>query len=254
MSHQVQCPPKLPSLIPSISIVKNRKSDIEFNSLNDDYLSNSKQKIIKRDNEQCQFCYFKTQPDRNESKNQFAANGYLDVHFLDDNPNNENPQNMITVCPFCHQVFHIDFAGQLGRFKVIYFPWFSQAQLNLLMHCTFAVLCRKKSEAPNFYTEAQNFYSYCKDTLHYKAVQELGDAVRDPKSLGSALYNLYQKDIKLYKKRKKALKNIRILPLYEKFEKACEFWAKKSWHPGQRWQDAFEEIYNKWKTSVKYDG
>ena len=50
--------------------------------------------VLQRDNYPCRFCGFK-------------AAKYQEVHHLDDNHQNNDPQNLLTVCNLCHQVHHL---------------------------------------------------------------------------------------------------------------------------------------------------
>src|SRR3989338_4432883 len=50
-----------------------------------------KKMIFERDEQTCQCCGFK-------------ADKYQDIHFIDNNPKNLDPENLLTTCIFCHNV------------------------------------------------------------------------------------------------------------------------------------------------------
>lgn len=55
---------------------------------------------------------------------------HQEVHHLDDNHSNNDPVNLATSCPLCHQVFHIGLAGMQDGADIIYAPEFTQAEIN----------------------------------------------------------------------------------------------------------------------------
>lgn len=58
-----------------------------------------RQKVLERDEHTCRFCGFR-------------APKWQEVHHLDDNHHNNDPDNLVTACMFCHMVHHLGLAGE----------------------------------------------------------------------------------------------------------------------------------------------
>jgi intracellular multiplication protein IcmJ len=225
---------KLPPLIPSIKLKSFRQNSPESELLHRNYID-KRGKILKRDKYTCQYCGFTTIPDRKASPDSLEFSGYLEIHHINNNHKDNRDENLVSLCPFCHQVLHVGFAGHSGRMRLIYFPWLSQEKLNILVNAIFVAIHRKgkyEESATMFYVWLQNFSGII--SMMYD------EKLDNPETLGSALSVMAKKKPKLYKNRKRFLKNIRILPEYKSFSKQIDYWSNKSWNKEIEW----EKIYN----------
>ncbi len=91
-----------------------------------------KQKILKRDDNICKFCGFKSQK-------------YQEVHFLNHDVNDTHSQNLATTCIFCHQCFSMEQVSVMRSGVLIWLPEISQAQLH---HIARAIYVARISQGP----------------------------------------------------------------------------------------------------------
>ena len=99
--------------------------------------------VWKRDNFTCYYCNFR-------------STKYQEIHHLNQDHDDNSDINLVTVCPFCHQSFHLDTAGNTGGSKIIWLPEFSQQELNYLLRGIFIAI-HKAEEAENKGLEVPGF-------------------------------------------------------------------------------------------------
>jgi len=80
--------------------------------------------IYERDDQTCQCCGFQ-------------ADKYQDIHFLDHNPKNLAPDNLETMCIFCHQCFNLEQATAMRSGVLIWLPEVSQIDLHHIMRAVY---------------------------------------------------------------------------------------------------------------------
>lgn len=79
--------------------------------------------IKSRDNDTCQYCGL-------------VSHKYLEIHHVDDDHSNNNPENLVTICPLCHACFHLGFSGVKQKGLVIYIDpslGLTQGELNSIV-------------------------------------------------------------------------------------------------------------------------
>lgn len=195
--------------------------------------------VIERDHFTCRYCGLISQPVRqkNTSILSLKASGYLEVHHVDDDHGNNHPDNLVTICPFCHCVFHVGFAGHSMRAKVIYCPWISQENLSLL----FATLGVAKMRGGKIGEEAKRLLV----SLGYlsRVVEDVyGDGMSDPANLATALGMILNRKPEVYQSRNEILQNIRMAPELEYFEKHLEHWAATGFLADEDWETAWKDV------------
>lgn len=104
-------------------------SDAEFQS--------ARLRVLERDDYTCRGCNFRSPPARTKKGD---GPSYMDVHHLDHDHGNNALDNLATMCPFCHQAFHIGYAGVSNGGILIWLPEISQADLNNLARTIFIAL------------------------------------------------------------------------------------------------------------------
>ena len=91
-----------------------------------------RQKILERDNHTCQCCGFRSQK-------------YQEVHFINGAQTDTRPENLSTLCFFCHQCFYLDQVAQMRSGVLIWLPEIAQADLH---HMARALYVARISQGP----------------------------------------------------------------------------------------------------------
>ena len=184
------------------------RADDEMRAATDDSFKQIKQKILKRDGHSCYFCGFKSLR-------------WQEIHHFDSDHYNNGPENLTTICIFCHMVFHIGRAGLAGEAELIWLPEISQAALSHLARNIYVGLRAKGPTA----TASEAVYSALRIRAE-DARRRLGSS--DPADLGEALLAVNEKT---YDRRGTVLEGIRIMPLGRKyvgdkdvFAKVVDYW------------------------------
>lgn len=92
----------------------------------------ARQKILDRDQNTCACCGFQSAK-------------YQDILYLNGNPIDTRPENLRTVCIFCHQCFNLDQVAQMRSGVLVWLPEISQADLH---HVARAVYVARISQGP----------------------------------------------------------------------------------------------------------
>lgn len=218
-------------------------------------------KVLKRDNMTCQGCGMKTKAAASRPSGGFEA------HHIDDDHANNAPENLVTLCPFCHAVFHVGNAGNRDVGSIIWLPGISQADLNILCHVLFILMRQgemtlrdersrggrvdgdrdqvgKRAKADTLAIQADNgqddvvrcgrLARDCYEILaSYKdeAVRHLGPGMDSAEYFGKALAYFARKYPKEYEKRARFMAGARFLPRYEAYPDQIEHWRKSSNYP-----------------------
>ena len=92
----------------------------------------ARQKILDRDKNACACCGF-------------GSIKYQEILYLNGNSVDTRPENMATVCIFCHQCFNLDQVAQMRSGVLVWLPEISQADLH---HIARAVYVARISQGP----------------------------------------------------------------------------------------------------------
>ncbi|RMG78944.1 MAG: HNH endonuclease [Chloroflexi bacterium] len=113
----------------SFDIVLGIKRSAHRNGGTDAEFERIKKSILARDNYQCQAAGCR-----------FRAKQYLHVHHIDDDHTNNNPKNLITLCPLCHHHLHIGYVGsKCPDAKVVYWPDVSSSRFSAILKAAWMV-------------------------------------------------------------------------------------------------------------------
>lgn len=93
------------------------RKDDEHADVADARFTTVRTEVLQRDNYTCRFCGFK-------------AAKYQEVHHLDDNHQNNDPQNLVTVCNLCHQVHHLGMCAMRNGGFIAAIPELTQTEVN----------------------------------------------------------------------------------------------------------------------------
>lgn len=158
--------------------------------------------ILRRDGGVCQACGW--QSDR-----------WQEIHHRDHDHRNYDEKNLETLCPLCHQVFHLPTASLLSGGTLIWLPQIPQAKLNLLCIALFVAM---KDRANPWQTAARSLFG----SLESKAAaMETLVGPQDPAALAQALLKMKPEE---YAGRQKALQHIRLLPFASRFRAQVDYW------------------------------
>lgn len=185
-----------------------------------------KEKIFERDDYTCQACGWKSKK-------------YQEIHHRDSNHSNHSEDNLETLCPLCHQVFHLPIAASTSGGTIIWLPEMSQASLNLLCIGLFIAM---KTKGAKHGGVARTLFS----TLEArKAFVDENIGRSDPGVLAQVLLNLKPED---YERREEFVGALRLLPYLSRFETQVEYWA------GTQFKKLPEEEWDKLVEGMSFTG
>ena len=206
-----------------------------------------KKKVLTRDKSTCRYCEMRTLPEADENlkgtiiKGRYA--GFFEVHHMDDDHHHNQPENLLTVCPFCHSVFHCGNAGHRESGSIIWAPWITQEDLNATVHGLFILMTFehpgeaevKKAEESRtqdqlkIYAEtgrlARERYEALQSFSDF-AEKNIGQGMSNAAVLGEALMVLAKSNEKAYDRRAVFLSGARFLPDYGYYATAARYWAR----------------------------
>jgi len=233
-------------LIPSVKLGAFRQHDDPINNSPTSEYAKMRGKTMQRDLYTCQYCGFKTIPSRKADPMTLESSGFLECHHLDDNHENHEGDNLVAIDPLCHMVFHLGFAAHQERMVVIYLPWLSQEELNLMVICLGVSMYR----GGKFGELAASLLQWIEEEHIQKMIAKFGPELSDPVALSSALAELGRKNSKLYAQRDRAFAGIRFLPDINKFNRQIAYWSDNLWLPDKFWERKWEKVYEQWTCSV----
>lgn len=183
--------------------------------------------VLKRDDYTCQFCGFK-------------SNKFQEVHHVDDNHKNNDPSNLITACPLCHQVYHIWFAGKHKMGTIVRIPELSQIELNNL---TRILWIAQMSSDIHIKKYAELLENNIRLTGQSSAKEYLDTF--DPCIVGEILQQLSPKE---YLARTVQMKGFHLMPLKQGFTKHIQYWLDNVFDENnpEDWLTKTEEWYNEY--------
>lgn len=207
--------------------------------------------ILKRDDYTCQFC-------------EVRFKRHMEVSHLDDDHENNDPVNLATICPLCHQVQHVSQAGYTNGGILISMPMLTQAQINTLSLISWFVIdhttaaptwfqMRKPKPADDESTEdeiagwelrasaeeAFKMLNSCKS----KWTAMLSPLVAEPDVLGKILCGLESSHPDVYADREERLGSLKLWPQRDRFEDQLQDWwpELERTRPLTKWKAAFEK-------------
>jgi intracellular multiplication protein IcmJ len=168
--------------------------------------------IWSRDKNKCYYCRF-------ESKK------YQEIHHLNDDHSDNSTDNLVTVCPLCHQNFHLDTSSTTNGGKIVWLPEFSQQELNYLSRAIFIAIDEADAKE-----ETENLPGFIKiarileNSLAERSLivdQQIQNGASDPAIFANALINMTESQ---YEKRFGYLKPFKLLNLRSRFPIQTKYW------------------------------
>ena len=167
-----------------------------------------REKILKRDNYTCQACSFRSLR-------------HQEIHHIDSDHRNNNENNLATLCPLCHQVFHLPLAATTNGGSIIWLPEISQADVNRLC---IGILSVPQSQPRSKYFGVSRALLGALEGRR-SVVEKWGST--DPGTMAQILINMSPEE---YKNRKKQVQHLRLLPSSSRFETQTKYWASEKFN------------------------
>jgi len=193
--------------------------DPEFNAARD--------RVLDRDDYTCRACNFRSPPTK-------TGSSYQEVHHLDDNHRNNAFDNLATLCPLCHQVFHIGNAGLNNGGTIIWLPEISQSDLNHLARSVFVAIVAESE----FSGSARSIYASLEARCLY--IEEVfASGASDPAFFGQAFLESNQREL-----RPDLVNGLRLLPSPSRFADAINHWVSVGYQgmPPESWPGLIKAI------------
>lgn len=236
---------QIPKLQLSAKLGAWRMHDDEAEMHNDDY-QRIRHQVLRRDQFTCQFCQFKSTSDQKAKKTTRLYSGFLECHHIDDNHANNVPENLITACPFCHQVFHTGNAGHRSAANIGLMPFLRQEDINILFNI---LAITKANDSSKYHDVVKNIEDIF--TAALIAADDIEPGLSDAANFGSIYIGLSIKDVNAFQKIQKLTWAMRLIPDLNSgvFDRAVEYWASNNtWLPERQWTgvlDSYQKNLNK---------
>lgn len=161
-------------------------------------------KIIARDNDTCQACGW-------------VSRQWQEIHHLNSDHSDHREKNLATLCPLCHQVFHLPQASATNGGSIIWLPEISQADLNQMCIALFVAMRQPKGQWASSARIIQGVF----ESRVTVAEDFLGRS--DPGMLAQALLRMKPEQ---FERREKLTSALRLLPHPARFQSEIEYWEK----------------------------
>lgn len=192
--------------------------------------------IIKRDNYACYFCGFRSKR-------------HQEIHHINHRHNDFSEKNLTTICPLCHQYFHLSTAGMNAQAVMIFLPEFTQEELNLLCIQLLSII---HTHEPNsqWYKLAIDMYDNLLGKKNKLTEYFHSTTMYEPAFFEQILLNLKKEDS--ITKLKELSQIIKVLPELNRFSKQAKHWAKRELINLDKWKDLIPEDIDIAEIKSKY--
>lgn len=189
--------------------------------------------VWKRDNNTCYYCDFKSPK-------------HQEIHHLNDDHDDNSLDNLVTICPLCHQNFHLDTISNTNGGKIIWLPEFTQQELNYLCRAIFiAIEEAEMAEINN--TEPPGFTKIAKmleTSLSERSLiveQHFQSGASDATLFANALISM---DESQYNKRIDNIKSFKLLHFKTRFHIQTKYWRNNTFSqiPVETWKNLIKQI------------
>lgn len=192
-------------------------------------------KVWERDKYTCYYCGFHSKK-------------HQEIHHLNDDHDDNSLDNLVTVCPLCHQSFHLDTASTTNGGKIIWLPEFSQQELNYLCRAIFIAI----EEAEQAELEQKDVVGFAKIARMLEASllertliteQHIQTGASEPVNFANALINMSEEQ---YAKREQFLGPFKLLHLKTRFPVQTKYWKNNTFKnvPVETWLNLINKEEN----------
>lgn len=161
-------------------------------------------KILARDKYTCQACGW-------------VSRQWQEIHHKNADHSDHRESNLATLCPLCHQVFHLPQAAATNGASVIWLPEVEQKELNLICIALFVALRHPKGQWVSPARAIQGVF----ESRVAVAEDFLGRA--SPGHLAQALLSMRPEQ---FERRGELTRALRLLPHPSRFQSEIEYWEK----------------------------
>lgn len=179
------------------------------------------ERVVRRDDYTCRGCTLRSLK-------------FQEIHPLDEDHGHTDEADFVTLCPLCHQCFHLATAATSGGGSLIWLPEMSQASLNRLAVALFVAM---RNRSGKWFQLASSINATLLGRTHtYRSM--LGTL--DPSVLAQVLVKMSPEE---YANRGALLGHTRLLPHPERFAPMIDYWARhvfSSWRD-EDWEQALPE-------------
>lgn len=182
--------------------------------------------VWSRDKHTCYYC-------------DFQSKAHQEIHHLNDDHDDNSMDNLVTICPLCHQSFHLDVAATTNGGKIIWLPEFSQQELNYICRAIFIA----NEEAESAKAENRETVGFAKIAkILEKSLEERALIVEQhfPGSSDAAVFAnaLINMNPDTYERRAEFLKPFKLLHLRSRFPIQTKYWKDKTFQnvPVETWE------------------
>lgn len=183
---------------------------------NDPRMMEVRDKILLRDDYTCHYCGFKSLE-------------HQEIHHFNHNHDDFNEKNLTTVCPLCHQVFHLSTCSQSTGGSIIVLKDISQVDLNNLCRMLFVA---RASGIKEWVNVSKQIYDTLRSTITI-IDQQISPNGSEPMIFAQTLHNLSETVLN-----EEHMKSFKLLPKYNRFEKQVEYWKDNVFKdlPVEKWR------------------
>ena len=180
-------------------------------------IANNWKSVWQRDNHSCYFCNFKSMK-------------HQEIHHLNDDHDDNSMDNLVCVCPLCHQSFHLDTVSVTNGGKVIWLPEMSQQELNYLCRAIFIAM-EESEQAQLNEQDAVGFSKIARmllSSLDERAIvldEHFRGNSSDPSIFASALLNMSED---AYKRRNQLLQPFKLFHTRSRFLVQTKYWKNNT--------------------------
>ena len=169
-------------------------------------------KIWERDNYTCYFCNFK-------------SNRFQEIHHLNDDHNDDRDENLVTICPLCHQTFHLNLVSTTNNGTIVWLPELSQQDLNHLVRALFVAMEPDESNDPSSQAIQKTALQIYQSIEARAKIMETNfqNNSSEPGQFGQALLNLNKET---YNKRFEFIDHFKLLHRSSRFPVQIRYWKK----------------------------
>lgn len=210
-------------------------------------------RCLKRDGFTCQACGLPSWPAEG------APSGGFEVHHINGDHADSSLENLVTLCPLCHGIFHMGLTARRRPGRFVWLPGLSQASLNLLVHAMaiarFRGRLRGASEAARAMAgRAEDLWrrlSEARLPAGFFTDPEGGtDAVRlletDPACFGTALFRLQERPGYDPLRMQKALAGLRWLYSLSSDTEAGVYAECRAWYGPRLWEEDWMRCFKQY--------
>lgn len=181
-----------------------------------------REKIFSRDDHTCQACGWRSER-------------FQELHHRNGDHSDNREENLETLCPLCHQTFHLPIASATNGGAIIWLPEMSQEQLNLLCIGLFVAMRTPQGKLAG---TARTLFSTLEARKSF-VDENLGRS--DPSIVAQVLLNMNEED---YKNREAYVGPLRLLPYSARFETQIDYWSSTVFKklPEDNWAAVIEGL------------